>query len=291
MLVFSTPVLVMGANGRIGRLLARCWQDSAGSGVSPRWQSRCAAHKPDVLRFDPLRDSDALARAAHGVGAILVLAGVTPATAAAPEDYRLNTDLALAAVAACERVGVPRVLLCSSAAVYGRSVEQDRVLCEDGETDPTSDYGRAKLHMERVARAAASEAAVTNLRIGNVAGADQLLGPGRREVTLDMFEDGQGPRRSYIGPGTLGRVFEQLLSHPDPLPDCLNIAAPGAVDMAELLRMADIPFKPRPAPAPVLKRVELDVSRLSALVPLSRQEGTAAAIVRDWRRLTGGRSL
>ncbi len=288
----SAPVLVLGGSGRIGRLLARAWQGAAGyPDLLVRWQSRQSTDRAGWAQFDPLDDPEALMQAAGGCSAILVLAGVTPAPGRVAESFRANIDLALAAVAAADRVGVPRVLLCSSAAVYGVAATQEGALREDGPTAPTSDYGRAKLDMERQARRAARVAAVTSLRIGNVAGADQLLGPGRRDVMLDVFKDGQGPRRSYIGPGALARVLAQLLTHPGPLPGCLNLAAPGAVDMADLLRSAQIPFTSRPAPEALPARVELDVSRLATLVPLSGKDGTAVEIVRDWHEITGGQCL
>ncbi|SEP09006.1 Nucleoside-diphosphate-sugar epimerase [Salinihabitans flavidus] len=280
----------MGATGRVGRLLSRAWAGAAGQGVAPLWQGRRPCPGQDRLALDPLADPEGLVRAAGGMGAILVLAGVTPATAAHPGDYRANTELALAAIAAAERAGVPRVFLASSVAVYG-APGQGGMLREDGPAEPVSDYGRAKLEMEDAAQAASRTAGVIALRIGNVAGADQLLGPGRRDVRLDIFPDGTAPRRSYIGPGTLARVLSDLLHHPGPLPECLNLSAPGAVSMADLLRAAGMPVRARPAPAGLIPAVELDVSRLAGLVPLAPGDGSPEAIVRDWDTLTGGQAI
>ena len=93
--------------------------------------------------------------------------------------------------------------LASSAAVYGRP-EGDAPLSETTEPRRVSGYGRAKRAMEQ---AVAEGQGVTCLRIGNVAGADQLLlnaatATAQAPLILDRFADGTGPDRSYIGPET-----------------------------------------------------------------------------------------
>lgn len=90
------------------------------------------------------------------------------------------------------------------------------------------------------------------LRLGNVAGADMLgsvVASGRR-VVLDRFADGQGPVRSYIGPGMLARTVEALARRVrtgEILPKVLNTAGQAPVAMADILTAAALPFDWRPA--------------------------------------------
>lgn len=150
-----------------------------------------------------------------------------------------NVTLALAAVRAGAKAGVP-VLLSSSAAVYGN---QTGVLDETCPLAPLNAYGQAKARMEREAQALAQNlgARVTSLRIGNIAGVDAILGGWRAGFALDRFADGATPRRSYIGAVTLARVLGDLarcsVGGRD-LPDVLNVAAPGMIEMGALLDAA-----------------------------------------------------
>lgn len=241
-------VWVTGAGGRIGRALRRAW---AGEALHAVWQSR-----------DPAIDTTA---GAPRPDVVIALAGVISGP-----DLGANLRLAESALA----LGAPRTLVASSAAVYGRA---GGYLTEATPLTPAAPYGRAKAEMEAAVRGRA-----TILRIGNVAGADALLGGIRagQPVHLDQFADGRTPERSYIGPGVLARVLAAL-ARADALPEVLNVAQPGVVEMAALARAAGAEVVFRPAPPEAIARVELDVTRLSALVPLPPAE--AGALVADWR--------
>lgn len=270
----------MGATGRIGAILRGVWP--AGQGV---WQARRAL--PGAVICDPLADPDALARAAQGCGAVLCLAGVTPGaverTAKSAADFDANTALALAAVRAGAAAGV-RVLLTSSAAVYGN---RPGLLREDTPPAPVSDYGRAKVAMEREAARLGARlgVAVTSLRIGNIAGSDAILGGWRAGFALDVFADGTTPRRSYIGPLTLARVLAALAGAPR-VPGVLNVAAPGAVAMGALLDAAGLDWTPRPAPEGAIPEVGLDTAALARLVPLDAGCALPETLVAEWHALT-----
>ncbi len=263
----------MGAGGRIGAMLRRNWP---GDGVI--WQSRGALAGPGAVQIDPLGDPAGLARAAQGCGAVLCLAGVVPGAG----DLAQNALLARAAVRVGAMVGA-RVFLTSSAAVYGRAagmLEEDRAL------SPQSAYGRAKVRMEREGAMLGAElgVGVTSLRIGNVAGADAILGGWREGFTLDQFADGRTPRRSYIGPVTLARVLWELTQAadvPDVLPDVLNVAQPGTVEMGALLAAAGLAWTARPAPEGAIEEVALDVTRLARRVEI--EPGRAEEMVAEWR--------
>jgi len=268
-------VLVLGANGRLGRMLARHWSPD----LAPVWQFRAApAHAPrlgEVAIFDPLGPLPELGH----IDLVIGLAGVVPGRG----DLALNTDLALAAVRCAAGSEARHVMLSSSAAVYGASAAPLR---EDAPTRPVSAYGEAKAAMEdhALALAAREGVAATALRIGNIAGADALLGPAGTERTLDQFADGTGPVRSYIGPqgfcdalcGLAARAVGGAVR-----PSHLNLALPGGVAMEDLCAAAGFAVTWRPAPPSALPRVVMDVARLAALMPLPQAD--AGRIVADWQ--------
>lgn len=271
-------VLVLGAAGRIGALLRACWPEGQGL-----WQARRAQAGPGWMIADPLADPAALARAAAGCDAVLCLAGVTPAAAARGAEYHLNTALALAAVRAGAEAGA-RVLLASSAAVYGRAAGPLR---EEDALAPVSEYGRAKAAMEEAALTLGAELGirVCALRIGNIAGLDAALGGWRPGFVLDRFADGRTPVRSYIGPVTLARLLGELAGAelPEILPEFLNVAAPGAVEMGALLEAAGLDWTPRAAGPGAIPEVVFDLARLARAVPLDA--ATPESLVAEWRKV------
>lgn len=278
-------VLVVGGTGRLGTLLRLAWARQGQRGFV--WQRRRGEGQGP--RFDPLADPAAYAGAATGAVAVLNLAGRVGDTA---EDDAGHAALALAALGAARSAGVAHVFLASSAAVYGRAA----LARETDAPAPLTGYGRAKAAMEAavLGRAAADPGGpgVTCLRIANVAGADALLGaaPGPGPQRLDIFPDGSGPRRSYLGPMALAAILTRLFAEVRqgrPLPDVLNVALDGAVAMEALLDADGRSWAARPAPATALPLVRLDVARLAAIAgPLPPAD--AAAIVADLRGTLAG---
>ena len=65
------------------------------------------------------------------------------------------------------------------------------------------------------------------------------------------------------------------------LPQVLNIAQPGAVEMGALLTAAGLPWATRPAPETAIARVAFETGRLTALVPVP--PATPQGLVADWR--------
>lgn len=263
-------VLLLGAAGRLGAMLMRHWPDPAHlSGQSRQVHA-------GMITLDPLRDDVALKKVASRMNAVVCLSGVTPAHAMARGDVMsLNTDLALAAIEAAPAGA--RVFVTSSAAVYGAA---DGPHCETNEVAPLSEYGRAKHEMERAALAAGA-GRVCVLRIGNVAGADAILGNWRAGMALDQLPDGRTPRRSYIGPKTLARVIHALCIAPQ-VPEIVNIAAPGLVEMGDLLDKAGRDWTPRIPVGPVIEEVALNTARLERIYRFEPQECTASGMVAQW---------
>ncbi|MFV2035500.1 MAG: NAD-dependent epimerase/dehydratase family protein [Halocynthiibacter sp.] len=282
----------MGATARVARLVRAGW--SLTGKTRALWQARREGPVPADHLFDPLSEPQALARAIPPAGIVLQLSGVTPFSGGALSD---NTALALASLKAAEAAKAAHVFLASSAAVYG---PHDRKLAETTQTAPTGAYGRAKQEMEQAAlswrrsRAGASPG-MTILRIGNVLGADQLIGrnaPNNR-VLLDRFESGGGPRRSYIGPLTLANVLGVLFDHVAAgadLPEILNIATPDPVAMSDLLHAAGRSWLFRPAPAQAIESVVLDVSRLSAFYSFARNDSDPTNMMAELETLIEDRT-
>lgn len=256
-------------------MLQRHW---ASADVTPLWQTRHGNAPSGHIVFDPLADPTHCASSCGPVDVVLGLAGVVPGQG----DLRLNTVLGRAALDIGAAAGAKRVFLTSSAAVYGPSKTP---LHEDTTLRPANAYGAAKCQMEQDARAhvATLPTQMTALRIGNVAGADALLAqPGATRI-LDRFTDGQGPRRSYIGPKALTEVLAHLMvlaADGRDLPDTLNISLPGTVTMEELCCAAGLQITWQPAPDTALPVVALDVARLQAHIPLPQAD--ADAIIADW---------
>ena len=281
--------LLVGASGRVGRLLLAHWRRRPPPARLAR-QYRRGGDGLDTLVWLPLDGPAALedwARRNGEIDAMLVFAGATPGSA----DLVDNRRLAEACMGAALRLGISTCLVASSAAVYGAG--NGIPFREDGVPEPVSAYGHAKCEMERACLLHRDRGlGVSVLRIGNVAGADALLGQvteagATRTIMLDRFDDGGGPVRSYIDPATLARVLETLASRDGELPFRLNIAAPSPVPMAALLDAARLPWAWRPAPPEAVQHVTLDCTRLSALYPFGADASDPAAIVGAWRLLAG----
>jgi nucleoside-diphosphate-sugar epimerase len=267
-------VLVIGATGRVGRMMRKAWQAEPPKGLSLRYQARDAARaQPGDVVWDPLSGGMPEGR----YDRILSLAGVVPGPGA---DLSLNVALGLACVHAAQAAGASRMLLASSQAVYGTA--QARPWREDDPPAPETPYGAAKLEMEQ-ACAAAFGPGVTALRIGNVAGADALLLNVARgqSMRLHRFGDGGGPVRSYIGPMDLARGLGDLLRAAQ-LPDVLNVAAPAPVTMQALLEAGGTPFEWLAAPAEAVQTITLECGALVALHRFDKDASNPRAMLAQW---------
>ncbi|GLS86121.1 epimerase [Cypionkella aquatica] len=267
--------LVVGASGRVGRLLAQAWMRS---GLQPVLQHRGAglAAKAPQLEWHPLVGAPL---PSGRFTAMIVLAG------AVRGDLGLNAQLAEACLRAAVDAGIGQVLLASSSAVYG--VNGGLPCHETTRCAPVNDYGRAKLAAEIIADQWRDRLRITALRIGNVAGADALLANLQPDqpTSIDCFADGTGPVRSYIGAVTLADVLAKLLGQA--LPGVLNIAAPQPVAMADLADAAGAAWSYQPAPAAAHQRITLDCARLSRHYSFTESQSDAAAMVAEWRACKG----
>lgn len=304
--------LMLGSGGRVGRMFRRLAAQGLWPGPEPVWHTRDG--RDGTLAWDLSPHSLPAWPQLPPVSGIVVLAGQTREDTSlvgeVDERTRIirlgqgNEGPVLAAQNLARDRGIGPILMCSSAAVYGTAPPPCR---EDGPREANTVYGRAKIWMEEetwIERLTRGSLPACALRIGNVAGADALFGAmASGPVTLDRLADGTAPRRAYIGPLTLARALVSLLSAPSlpgvaipsPAPEpsgevedfpALNLAQPGLVAMDDLLRAAGHPFAWRPAPPTALPALEMDLSRLLALVPLppATPEGLVAeARLAGWR--------
>ena len=277
----ATGLLVTGSQGRIGRALRAIWTGKQLGSLPILWAGRRAGPGVDLVwnigKNPPVVLPQGLI--------VLHLAGVTAGTPDALAENALVTEAVCEAAA---RAGAVHVFVMSSAAVYAPG---PKPLTEDDVPAPISAYGRAKLEAEVRAEAMFPDGGLTLLRLGNLAGADALLGqchPGKT-VTLDPIA-GQagGPERSYIGPRELARVLAGLVAladRGDTLPRVFNLAQPGVMAMADLLAARGQPWVFGPPRMGAVARVVLATDRLAGLVPLV--PATPAGLIADLDGVAG----
>ncbi len=274
-------VLILGASGKLGKMLRRHWRIAAPQGLTVNWQYRENPPEGD-WRWSPGEPTQGVL---PQVDAIVALWGVTPGQGA---DLAKNRSLALEAMALAETLGAGRVLHCSSAAVYSPGPDS---LDETQAGGAINAYGAAKLEMEaalaRWTRAHPDGPTSCAMRIANVVGADSLFGTmarGDGAITLDRFANGEGPWRSYVSVAALARSIEALLGcGAAEFPQIVNVAAPKPVAMEALARAAGRDVDWREAPEGAAPMVALNTARLSRLVRLPSE--TAEDMIAGWHRL------
>ena len=245
-------VVILGGTSKIWRLMQPFWANGIGSKVNTIVVGRRDAEGIDVVaeKSCDIPPSDA----------VIALWGVTGGDA---DQLAQNSHLVEQAHEIARASGARVVFHASSAAVYSPS---QTPISETSETDPRHPYGCAKLEAEGIE----PDAGVTgiHLRLGNVAGADSLFRSmaTRSDIQMHEFSDGRTPRRSYIAPDDLARVFEVLLTtNPDALPRVLNVSGPKPVEMGSIVEARGIPMTRVPAGPEALPLQHLDTSRLQAL--------------------------
>jgi UDP-glucose 4-epimerase len=170
-------VLVTGASGAIGPRVVNVLEQK-GCDVrtfsvdvsSAKMFSPCV----EVVTGD-VTDKDAVQRAMQGVDAVVHMAAllhvVDPSSGLREKYRRVNIGGTAAIVEAAIEMGITRVVLFSTIAVYGS--ESGRVFDENCPTQPKTDYALTKLAAEEIvlnARRADGELVGTVLRLGAVYG-------------------------------------------------------------------------------------------------------------------------
>ena len=276
-------ILVLGASGKLGRMLRRFWRRSPPAGLTAHWQYREIPHGEGVL----WRPGDPPPSGMPKIDAILALWGVTPGPG---RDLAENSRLAIAAMELGAALGAERVLHCSSAAVYEPGPDP---LDETRAGGAINAYGAAKLEMEAAVAgwvgAHPEGPGACSMRIANVVGADSLfagIARGDGTITLDRFADDAGPWRSYVTIPALARVAGALVTcQAGDVPDIVNVALPGPYAMEALARAAGCRIdwcEAGPSAAPM---VNLSTARLDRLIRLDHDR--PEDIIAGWRVLEG----
>ncbi|MGL5009413.1 MAG: NAD-dependent epimerase/dehydratase family protein [Paracoccaceae bacterium] len=302
-------VLIVGASGRLGRMIQMGLDRIAPQDLDVRLLSRKAGKPWSTGAFcqwqtwsGNVRDTAEF----RWADTVVNLAGLTPTVGAnAPTPsalYAANVSLALDIVANSDAAS--RIMLASSASVYGPPKGGGAVVfSETDELFPVTDYARSKVKME-LAVERLQDPRITSLRIGTVAGADQLLqnalkSTAEAPLKLDRFASGLGPLRSYIGPEGLTRAVLSLIRTPKQLPQLLNIAHPEPIRM-ELLLMAlsaagiPVSWEFREAAAGAIESVHLNTQQLARFHHVADKGDAARSIAQetaDYLRKVAEKSL
>lgn len=255
-------LVVTGSGGRLGRLLRRAFAARPAPDLRIRFSGRdeSAEIQWDILS-GPAPDWPRGAVVLHLAG---VVGGDEAALAA-------NAAMIGPLAAACRRNAAAGLIFTSTAAVYAPGPAPS---AEDRPPQPPAAYGRSKLKAEAALAQAAPGCPVLTLRLGNVVGADALLGP-RAEgqaIVLDPVPGrAGGPLRSWIGPLGLAQVLACLARRAaagQALPPVLNCAAAPPLTMGALLQASGRDWAYGPARPGVVPVHTLAVARLQALCPL-----------------------
>lgn len=289
--MLETRPAFLGASGRIGRLLRGAEHVSQDPRMVWQFRDEVPAGTHGFIWSDFSNPAPLItAHRKAPFRAVLVFSGAAQAgDKRDPEAMQASVTLVDQAITAAAQVGIPRVLVASSSAVYGAG--KGRAFHESDPLDPVNAYGAAKVAMEALAlrRAAEEGLDICALRIGNVAGADMLIGNAVARadadvpLILDVFPDGVGPRRSYIGPQKLLNVLKALSDCEGRLPACLNLAGTRPVEMNALLEAAQVPWQARPQTDPGHQNITLDCAALAKLCPGVDLDASAEDIIADWQ--------
>lgn len=307
-------VLVTGACGFVGRHLARRLRES-GDEVVGTWWPEPPVDPPAGVELIAADVEDA-ARVAEIVGrvrpeAIVHLAALShvgeswrhPASY-----YRVNVAGTENVVRAAGLTGcAARVLVASSAEVYGAVPEDEQPIAEDRPLAPGTPYGVTKAAAERLALALAGEtgAEVVIVRSFNLIGpgqaprfalpsfASQLAAIRRGESEPVLRVGNLSARRDFVHVGAAARAFELLLREGEP-GTAYNLASGRAWSIQQALdalieisgahaRVETDPERFRPIDQPLLCG---DPARLCAL-GWSPEPGFDRAIEDIWREAAG----
>lgn len=269
-------VLITGATGRIGALLRKAWSIRPPLAFRPVWCSRTDEGRSDWVFWD--MGGDELPKLDPAPQAILHLAR---STGMDPDGGR-DIHMAGQAQRLARLHDIP-LLIASSVAVYGSSA---KIVAEQAPLRPVTPNGKTKRQLELCLTAADK---VGFLRIGNVVGADALIGARCEGLVLDHAQGSdRGPIRSWIGPQTLAEVLGDLLAlavSGTPLPRQLNIAQEPALAMADLAD-ADQRHWRYSARMAEVGSIRVDCRLLQATLGKAIAPAEATALVAEWRSLT-----
>lgn len=287
-MMLISKIGLIGSTGRVGQMVTNNWRHSrrpwANAPVQSRYMQEPASAKHIPWDITEQGKTGLLnwMQTFGQLDCLVVLAGTTPATGQNMQD---NLTLTKRYIEAFAELGLKRVLFASSSAVYGAG--DGTPLNEDSNCVPLNEYGKSKLQMEKYLSEKRSDCIeICCLRIGNVVGADALLSNAdqKKITSIDIFNNGRGPLRSYIGPRDLADVLGQLATTESALPFTLNVAASEPIYMDDLAGAAQLEWRPRPAPPTAIQNITLNCDKLETLVHLPEASSKPIRMTSDWKR-------
>lgn len=306
--------LVTGASGFIGRVLVRQLLDR---GTNVRILSRNGVpgleDETQNVAGDIL-DLAAVERAVKDVDVVYHLAGVgSPATSNDWLDtmYRVNVVGTHHVLQAAHQAGVRRVIVASSAAVYGQ-IDSDSI-SEDDPLEPASTYGLTKIAQEQACELYSRVHGLETLalRLFNVYGAGddphgtngKLIPMLLRRMTsgeaVSIFGDG-GQTRDFIHVDDVGQAFVSAGTAPWSGFTPLNVGTGKATSISEVISTISraLGVEPeidrRPARQGEVQHSIADISRvqrsLGFRASTAFEESIASMVRSETTRVSTGRS-
>jgi UDP-glucose 4-epimerase len=161
------------------------------------------------------------------------------------ETFRINVDGTKNVLVACEKNGVRKLVVASSAAVYGESLPGIK-LTEDTKLNPISPYGKSKVMMEQEIKEFVSQHSINCivLRFFNVYGIGQspeyagvitkFIKRIAMNKSLEIFGDGTQTRDFVAVQDVVDSVYNAILNGKNGI---YNIASGKAVTIKELAEL------------------------------------------------------
>jgi GDP-4-dehydro-6-deoxy-D-mannose reductase len=242
-------ILVTGATGFVGKAVCSRLARSPTSwiGIGRDAMYRSADGNASMTHFAWRMNAIAELLSGGEPSAIIHLAG--PALLSNPDQsndhFRLLDDV----LEACVQAGIaPRIVLASSAAVYGPQ-STTRPVSEDDPVAPLGDYAEAKARAESLLNQAVSgiRARGTVCRLFNAVGPGQKAGilidildqvlPGRPNKPSTVSVRSASPRRDFVDVRDAAAWLVELATRVEAPPGIVNLCSGKAVSVGELVAM------------------------------------------------------
>jgi GDP-4-dehydro-6-deoxy-D-mannose reductase len=225
------------------------------------------------------------------------------------ETLRVNAEGTLNVLQACREIA-GRVLVVSSADIYGKVTLSELPLTEDSPVRPVSPYAASKVAADTIAQQAwlGYGLEVMRVRAFNHLGPGQtnrFVAPalaeriarceadGREEVTVGNLT----PRRDFTDVRDVVRAYRLLIEHGEP-GEAYNVCSGHDIAIAELgerlvamarrpVRLEGDPALQRPVDVPVLRGDHTKLTKVTGWRPEISLDQTLADIMNEWRDRVG----